>query len=63
CLSCGNCFECDTCYDICPDSAIIKRGPARRYEFNMNNCSCCGLCAQNCPCGAIAMVRLVESKA
>jgi NADPH-dependent glutamate synthase beta subunit-like oxidoreductase len=56
CLSCGNCFECDTCYDICPDSAIIKRGPARRYEINASSCSCCGLCASSCPCGAIAMV-------
>ena len=24
CLSCGNCFECDTCYGVCPDNAIIE---------------------------------------
>jgi Pyruvate/2-oxoacid:ferredoxin oxidoreductase delta subunit len=62
CLSCGNCTECDICYDNCPDSAIVKRGPGRRYEFNMNDCSCCGLCSQNCPCGAIAMVKDVPDQ-
>jgi formate dehydrogenase beta subunit len=55
CLSCGNCFECDTCYTVCPDQAIVKLGPAKRYRFDMDYCSRCGLCAQECPCGAIAL--------
>src|SRR5262249_31942268 len=21
---CGNCFECDNCYGVCPDNAVIK---------------------------------------
>jgi 2-oxoacid:acceptor oxidoreductase delta subunit (pyruvate/2-ketoisovalerate family) len=56
CLSCGNCFECDNCYGMCPDNAVIKRGPGRRFEFNYDYCKGCGVCAQECPCGAIAMV-------
>jgi 2-oxoacid:acceptor oxidoreductase delta subunit (pyruvate/2-ketoisovalerate family) len=56
CLSCGNCFECDNCYGVCPDNAVIKLGPGRRFAFNYDYCKGCGLCASECPCGAIAMV-------
>jgi 2-oxoacid:acceptor oxidoreductase delta subunit (pyruvate/2-ketoisovalerate family) len=55
CLSCGNCFECDNCYGMCPDNAVIKLGPGKRFEFNYDFCKGCGLCAAECPCGAIAM--------
>jgi NADPH-dependent glutamate synthase beta subunit-like oxidoreductase len=56
CLSCGNCFECDNCYGVCPDNAVIKLGPGRRYEFNYDYCKGCGLCVSECPCGAIKQV-------
>ncbi len=56
CLSCGNCFECDNCYGVCPDNAVIKLGPGNRFEFNYDYCKGCGLCAAECPCGAIKMV-------
>jgi 2-oxoacid:acceptor oxidoreductase delta subunit (pyruvate/2-ketoisovalerate family) len=56
CLSCGNCFECDNCYGVCPDNAVIKLGPGKRFQFNYDYCKGCGICAQECPCGAIAMV-------
>jgi 2-oxoacid:acceptor oxidoreductase delta subunit (pyruvate/2-ketoisovalerate family) len=56
CLSCGNCFECDNCYGVCPDNAVIKLGPGKRFEFNYGYCKGCGLCAAECPCGAIEMV-------
>ncbi len=56
CLSCGNCFECDNCYGVCPDNAVIKLGPGKRFEFNYDYCKGCGLCAAECPCGAIRMV-------
>lgn len=55
CLSCGNCFECDTCYGVCPDSAVIKLGAGKRFAFNYDYCKGCGLCAEECPCGAIAV--------
>ncbi len=55
CLSCGNCFECDNCYGICPDNAVIKLGPGNRFRFNYDYCKGCGICAVECPCGAIQM--------
>jgi 2-oxoacid:acceptor oxidoreductase delta subunit (pyruvate/2-ketoisovalerate family) len=56
CLSCGNCFECDNCYGVCPDNAVIKLGPGKRFEINYDYCKGCGICAAECPCGAIDMV-------
>jgi 2-oxoacid:acceptor oxidoreductase delta subunit (pyruvate/2-ketoisovalerate family) len=56
CLSCGNCFECDNCYGVCPDNAVIKLGPSKRFQFNLDYCKGCGVCAAECPCGAIKMV-------
>ena len=56
CLSCGNCFECDNCYGVCPDNAVIKLGPGNRFQFNLDYCKGCGVCAAECPCGAIEMV-------
>ena len=56
CLSCGNCFECDNCYGVCPDNAVIKLGPGKRFQFNYDYCKGCGICAVECPCGAITMM-------
>jgi 2-oxoacid:acceptor oxidoreductase delta subunit (pyruvate/2-ketoisovalerate family) len=58
CLSCGSCFACDNCYGVCPDNAVIKLDPAGSYayEVDYDYCKGCGLCAQECPCGAIEMV-------
>jgi NADPH-dependent glutamate synthase beta subunit-like oxidoreductase len=58
CLSCGSCFACDNCYGVCPDNAVIKLEPtgAYAYAIDLDYCKGCGLCAQECPCGAIEMV-------
>lgn len=56
CMSCGNCFECDNCYGVCPDNAIIKLGPGKKFRINYDYCKGCGICANECPCGAIDMV-------
>ncbi len=55
CMSCGNCFECDNCFGVCPDNAVIKLADGK-YEFNLDYCKGCGVCAHECPCGAIEMV-------
>jgi len=35
CFSCGNCFECDACYKICPVKAITKLDPGKRYKIDI----------------------------
>jgi NADPH-dependent glutamate synthase beta subunit-like oxidoreductase len=56
CLSCGNCFECDNCYGVCPDNAVVKLGPGQKFAFNYDYCKGCGVCVEECPCGAIDLV-------
>jgi 2-oxoacid:acceptor oxidoreductase delta subunit (pyruvate/2-ketoisovalerate family) len=56
CMSCGNCFECDNCFGVCPDNAVLKLGPNGKYEIDLDFCKGCGICAHECPCGAIEMV-------
>jgi formate dehydrogenase beta subunit len=61
CLSCGTCFECDGCYAACPEDAVIKLGPGRRYEIDYTRCTGCAICFEQCPCHAISMVREPEA--
>ncbi len=59
CLSCGNCFGCDNCFGVCPDNAVLKVTPSepggRAYAIDYDYCKGCGMCAEECPCGAIVM--------
>ena len=56
CLSCGNCFECDGCYGSCPEGAIIKLGPGKKYRYDYDLCTGCATCMEQCPCHAIEMI-------
>jgi NADPH-dependent glutamate synthase beta subunit-like oxidoreductase len=57
CLSCGNCFSCDNCLGVCPDNAVRKLAdPDEPYAFDLDYCKGCGICAAECPCGAIEMI-------
>jgi formate dehydrogenase (NADP+) beta subunit len=62
CYSCGNCFECDGCFGACPEGAIIKLGPGKRYHFNYTLCTGCAVCFEQCPCHAIDMVKEIVDK-
>jgi NADPH-dependent glutamate synthase beta subunit-like oxidoreductase len=55
CLSCGNCCECDGCVGACPEDAVIKLGPGRRYRFDYDRCTGCRACFEQCPVHSIEM--------
>jgi len=56
CLSCGNCFECDNCFAACPETAITKLGPTHGYRIDMDLCTGCAVCVDQCPCHAMEMI-------
>jgi NADPH-dependent glutamate synthase beta subunit-like oxidoreductase len=56
CFSCGNCYECDGCYGACPEHAVIKLGPGKRYRYDYDLCTGCAVCFEQCPCHAIEMI-------
>jgi NADPH-dependent glutamate synthase beta subunit-like oxidoreductase len=60
CLSCGNCFECDNCFAACPEQAIVKRGKGLKYSVNLDLCTGCAVCFDQCPCHAIEMIAEPE---
>ena len=52
----GQPSECDGCYAACPEQAIAKLGPGRRYSVEYDKCTGCAACFEQCPCHAIAML-------
>ncbi len=56
CYSCCDCYECDNCFAACPEQAIVKLGPGRRYKFDYDKCTGCAVCFEQCPCHAIDMI-------
>lgn len=60
CFSCGDCFECDACYGSCPEDAIMKLGKGLRYRIDLDKCTGCGICVEQCPCHAISITSEEE---
>ncbi len=60
CFHCAVCSHCDNCFVFCPEG-IIRRKPGGGYEIDLTYCKGCGICAEECPRGAISIVR--ESQA
>ncbi len=57
CFHCGDCVMCDNCLIFCPDIAITRKGDGTGYEVDLDHCKGCGICARECPRGAIVMVE------
>jgi len=50
------CNRCELCLIFCPDMAISRREDGG-FEIDMRYCKGCGLCAAECPRGAVTMTR------
>jgi Pyruvate/2-oxoacid:ferredoxin oxidoreductase delta subunit len=48
----------DNCYGVCPDNAVVnvEPGVAYGYAIDLDYCQGCGMCVEECPCGALEMV-------
>jgi 2-oxoacid:acceptor oxidoreductase delta subunit (pyruvate/2-ketoisovalerate family) len=57
CFQCGICNFCSRCYDYCPDLAILMNAKEKYREIDYDHCKGCGICAEECPRGAIAWVK------
>jgi NADPH-dependent glutamate synthase beta subunit-like oxidoreductase/Pyruvate/2-oxoacid:ferredoxin oxidoreductase delta subunit len=57
CMNCGVCNRCELCLIFCPDMAIHRRADGEGFEIDLRYCKGCGLCAAECPRGAMAMSR------
>jgi Pyruvate/2-oxoacid:ferredoxin oxidoreductase delta subunit len=55
CFSCGLCFHCNNCLMYCPDNAVKISQSTGGFEFDLDFCKGCGLCAKECPCHYIQM--------
>jgi NADPH-dependent glutamate synthase beta subunit-like oxidoreductase len=62
CLNCGTCDDCDNCRTFCPEAAVDVGPPAEgdppwrpSRAPNLDYCKGCGICAIECPRGALVM--------
>lgn len=54
CMTCGTCIECDNCFVFCPDTAVKKDQERETHYVILDQyCKGCGLCAAECPRGAV----------
>ena len=51
----GQCIACLTCLRLCPYKAVLK---GHRMKVMTDACEGCGICAAECPRGAISMDKL-----
>jgi 2-oxoacid:acceptor oxidoreductase delta subunit (pyruvate/2-ketoisovalerate family) len=56
CFNCGVCNECELCLIYCADVAI-SRSDGGGFTVDVDHCKGCGVCAFECPRGAIIMTR------
>ena len=51
------CTRCYTCWKFCPDLSIEVREEGDHPKVDLDHCKGCGICSNECPTGAITMVR------
>jgi pyruvate ferredoxin oxidoreductase delta subunit len=55
------CIDCFFCFIYCPDSSVMVHDGAMT-GFDLQHCKGCGICAEECPKSAIAMVNEAEAQ-
>jgi NADPH-dependent glutamate synthase beta subunit-like oxidoreductase len=55
CFSCGSCTHCDNCVTFCPDTSVSRDPATGEYLIDLTHCKGCGLCATECPTGALTL--------
>jgi 2-oxoacid:acceptor oxidoreductase delta subunit (pyruvate/2-ketoisovalerate family) len=53
CFQCGRCNVCNTCWFLCPDAVVLQKNG--EIQFDYDYCKGCGICAEECPRGAVAI--------
>lgn len=53
------CIQCGLCWVFCPDAAQIQ-DPDGYFSVDLDYCKGCGICARECPTGAIHMEKELE---
>jgi Pyruvate/2-oxoacid:ferredoxin oxidoreductase delta subunit len=61
CFNCGFCTFCGACDDYCPDLSIRIDRTERQREIDYEHCKGCGICARECPRGAIIVIKESEA--
>jgi Pyruvate/2-oxoacid:ferredoxin oxidoreductase delta subunit len=57
CFQCGTCTFCGACDDYCPDVSIRVDRSTRSRVVDYEHCKGCGICARECPRGAVVMEK------
>lgn len=55
------CIKCGVCWILCPDASYIQNEEGY-YLADLNYCRGCGICAYECPTGAITMLQEMEAE-
>jgi Pyruvate/2-oxoacid:ferredoxin oxidoreductase delta subunit len=58
CMSCGTCNLCQNCALTCPDGCCNLDIDQGLITFDLYHCKGCGVCAYECPRGALVMENL-----
>ncbi|MFH0899668.1 MAG: NAD(P)-binding protein [Pseudomonadota bacterium] len=56
CLSCGMCFDCETCWMYCTNGAFVKKPKGEHFGLKLEVCNGCKKCGEECPCGYIDLI-------
>jgi NADPH-dependent glutamate synthase beta subunit-like oxidoreductase/Pyruvate/2-oxoacid:ferredoxin oxidoreductase delta subunit len=56
CMSCGQCFDCETCWMYCQNSGFEKLPKGQHFRIKLEVCNGCKKCGEECPCGYIDLV-------